>query len=348
MKSDKSAVIVVIVSAVLITAAAVSSLFVKEVSEDIPYSYKEHLKVMMDMDHAENRTSTLVVGYNYHLLREYASFTGRGMDIAYAKRKTEYIDSLKSGVYDILVLPREAEFDRDSLIVSDMVDSTGYWIMCKGDEPEMESVNAWLKTYMISDYREEVRPLFMRRFNPYRSRARERLSPYDETIRLYADSLGWDWRQLAAIIYKESRFHIEARSYRGAAGLMQMMPRTARHYGLEDPLNPEESIAAGYRLLNSMDKRYIKLAPIEQERFKIVLAAYNAGIGRVADMISLARSMDIETSCWDSLKTVIPYMNNPETLDTSVVKLGVFKGTETLNYVDGVNEIYLEFCRICK
>ncbi len=346
MKRDKLAIIAVSTAAAIIAVCGVLSLLRPEIEPEI-IEYKPNLRAMLELDHADGKTSTLVVGYNYYLLEEFAKATGRTINIQSSKRKTKYLDSLKTGHYDILVLPYNEEFDRDSVLVSEIVDSTSVWLMQENDRHELELLNEWIEQYNGSEGRESQRELFLRRFNPYRSRPRENLSPYDSLIRLYADSLAWDWRQLAAIVYKESRFHIEARSYRGARGLMQMMPHTARHYGLQDPLNPEESIAAGYRLLNDLDKRYIKYAPEEQERFKLVLAAYNAGVGRMADIMNLAKSMDIATHSWDSLKTVIPYMNDKESLDTGIVKLGVFKGTETLNYVEDVSEIYREFCRIC-
>ena len=182
----------------------------------------------------------------------------------------------------------------------------------------------------------------------YRSRRRSTISPYDSLIRHHADSLGWDWRMLAAVIYQESRFHIEATSRRGARGLMQMMPSTARHYGLLDPLDPAENIAAGARLLGSLMRRYRKVGENPEEIFKYALAAYNAGVGRIDDVLALARHRGVETGRWENVLEVIPEMNDPEALDsTGIVKLGVFKGKETIAYVDEVISVYEQFLRIC-
>ena len=76
--------------------------------------------------------------------------------------------------------------------------------------------------------------------------SRGRMSPYDEYFRKYAEKIGWDWRILAAQAYKESNFDTTRVSWAGARGLMQIMPRTARAYGLpaDKMTNPEASVAA--------------------------------------------------------------------------------------------------------
>ena len=53
-----------------------------------------------------------------------------------------------------------------------------------------------------------------------------RISPYDSLFREYADTLGWDWKLLAAVAYVESKFDTAAVSSVGARGLMQMMPQS--------------------------------------------------------------------------------------------------------------------------
>ena len=127
-----------------------------------------------------------------------------------------------------------------------------------------------------------------------------------------------------------------------------MMPSTARHYGLLDPLDPEENIAAGARLLGSLMRRYRKVGENPEEIFKYALAAYNAGVGRIDDILALARHRGVDTGRWENVLEVIPEMNDPEALDsTGIVKLGVFKGKETIAYVDEVISVYEQFLRIC-
>ena len=215
------------------------------------------------------------------------------------------------------------------------------------DTRDMEDFDSWLGEWEQSEDHERVRDSFLNRYDVFRSRQREVLSPYDSLIRASADSIDVDWRLLAAIIYKESRFHIEARSYRGASGLMQIMPSTAEHYGVSDPLDPESNIQAGATFFGRLVRRYRKVAADEDERYKFALAAYNAGMGRVDDILNLARLRDKDSGYWEDAVQVLPEMREESVMDTGVVKLGTFKGSETTRYVNDVMAIYREFCRIC-
>ena len=73
------------------------------------------------------------------------------------------------------------------------------------------------------------------------------ISQYDAMLKVEVRRLGWDWRMMASIVWNESRFNIDAVSSRGAMGLMQFMPRTAKRFGLEgeDLKNPKKNIEAG-------------------------------------------------------------------------------------------------------
>lgn len=79
---------------------------------------------------------------------------------------------------------------------------------------------------------------------------------------------------LHAMIRVESAYNPKAKSKVGAVGLMQLMPTTAKLYGVSNRLNPEENIAGGARLLCDLLKRY-------NNDLSLVLAAYNAGVGAV-------------------------------------------------------------------
>ena len=77
-----------------------------------------------------------------------------------------------------------------------------------------------------------------------------------------------------AIIDVESAHRVRAVSSRGASGLMQLMPATARLYGVTDIFDPRQNIGAGSRHLRSLLDRY------DQDVAR-ALAAYNAGPGAV-------------------------------------------------------------------
>jgi hypothetical protein len=80
---------------------------------------------------------------------------------------------------------------------------------------------------------------------------------------------------LRAIAHAESGFAADALSPKGAQGIMQLMPETAKQYAVDDPFSAEQSIAAGARHLRSLLKLY------KGDR-ELAAAAYNAGQGAVA------------------------------------------------------------------
>jgi len=166
-----------------------------------------------------------------------------------------------------------------------------------------------------------------------------KISPYDSLIRHYADSVGIDWRFMSAIVYFESKFNPDVKSSRGAAGLMQMMPGTSAKFGAKDPADPVQSVRAGARYLSMLNKRYIKLAANDTEREKLILAAYNAGEGRIQDCITFARYKGVDPGYWQNIVDLIPEMRVDSIINNVPgVRLGVFKGYETIAYVDRVME----------
>ena len=343
-RRDTPAIIVSTLTAVLIAASIVASFFKKSPEEA---GIRPHIRSILELGRMTDTTKALVVGYNHYLLERYAESNGQSIEIDITGKDISWIDSLKAGKVDIVVVPFEDSLAVDSVLVSIPVDSLSVWLMRHDDHSNMEDANAWILTWLSSEEHDGIKDSFLKRFDAFRSRPRESISPYDSLIRTHADSLGWDWRLLAAVIYQESRFHIEARSRRGASGLMQMMPRTAERYGISDPLSPEENIRAGAQLLGTLIRRYYKVGENDEERYRYALAAYNAGVGRVDDILNLARQRGVDTSRWDSVKSVIPDMSDQEVLDSGVVKRGPFKGRETMAYVDRVMAIYEEFKRIC-
>ena len=178
-----------------------------------------------------------------------------------------------------------------------------------------------------------------REFNP----SNGRISPYDALFRRYAAEIGWDWRILAAQAYKESNFDTTRVSWAGARGLMQIMPRTAKAYGL--PLskitNPEASIAAASRIMADLDRMLAKRVPDPVERRKFVIGAYNSGIGHVFDAIALAAKYGKDPRVWDgNVESALLMKAKPEYYTDPVCRLGYFRGRETVAYVREVLSLY--------
>ena len=98
-------------------------------------------------------------------------------------------------------------------------------------------------------------------------------TPYGEIISSMAEAHGVDPLLVRALIQVESNYQARAKSHRGAMGLMQLMPATAREYRVRNPYDPKTNIAAGVKHLKSLIDR---LGGVD-----LALAAYNAGEGAV-------------------------------------------------------------------
>jgi soluble lytic murein transglycosylase len=97
---------------------------------------------------------------------------------------------------------------------------------------------------------------------------------YDELIRSASGRYSVDADLVRAVIKAESDFNAQARSQKGAMGLMQLMPDTARLHNVTDAYDPSENVEGGVRHLKMLLERY-------QGNLELSLAAYNAGSGAV-------------------------------------------------------------------
>jgi hypothetical protein len=99
---------------------------------------------------------------------------------------------------------------------------------------------------------------------------------YDNMILQHATTHGIDPLLVKAVMKTESNFNPRALSHKGAQGLMQLMPDTARSMNVDNPFDPEDNIKGGTRYLKYLDE-------IFGGNLELILAAYNAGPGRVME-----------------------------------------------------------------
>lgn len=170
------------------------------------------------------------------------------------------------------------------------------------------------------------------------------LSPYDNLARRYAQRYGLDWRLVVSQMFQESRFDPDARSWVGALGLMQVLPRTAKELGLENLRDPATGIHAGVKYLDWLMRRFEPQLPIA-ERTWFALASYNAGIGHVRDARRLARQLGRDPDRWfDNVEHAMLLLATQRYAKKA--KHGYVRGHEPVNYVRQIRDRYLAYIKL--
>ncbi len=171
-----------------------------------------------------------------------------------------------------------------------------------------------------------------------------KISHYDDLFKKYAKEIGWDWRLLASLAYKESNFDTTAVSWAGAKGLMQLMPSTAHAMGMPPGKehNAEESVKAAVKYLGITAKSFTRIP--EPERINFILASYNSGIGHVLDAMALAEKYGKDQYVWkDNVEKYILLKSQEEYFTDSVCKFGYFRGAETYAFVRDIMGRYEQY-----
>ena len=167
------------------------------------------------------------------------------------------------------------------------------------------------------------------------------LSPYDELTRKYTLPTVFDWRLVTAQMYQESRFNPKAKSFAGARGLLQVLPRTAKQFGYHKLYEPEVGIAAGVTYLDWVRDRFAETLPVE-ERIRFSLAAYNAGFGHVHDAQRLARQLGKDDKKWfGHVEEAMLLLSKPQYAKKA--RYGYVRGREPVNYVRQIHNRYLGY-----
>lgn len=214
------------------------------------------------------------------------------------------------------------------------------------NSPDLSNaINGWLATIkkkgtfkqVYDKYFNSPKTTVARMKSDFSSLTGGKLSVYDSTIRSESKALGWDWRLVASVIYQESGFNNNSKSWAGAVGLMQLMPAAVQQFKVKNAYDPEQNIRAGIRVLQYHDKLWAKTVADPNERIKFVLASYNVGLSHVIDARNLASKYGKDTTKWEgnvetflSLKTKSKYYRDP------VVTAGYCRCQGPINYVKEV------------
>ena len=171
------------------------------------------------------------------------------------------------------------------------------------------------------------------------------LSPYDKLIKKYAEMYEFDWRLVTSQMYQESRFDPGARSWVGALGLMQVMPRTAKEAGVGDVRQPEQGIHAGVKVLSRYSAMYQDPEINEKDRLRFALASYNCGPGHVADGRRLAADLKLDPNRWfGQVEKAMPLLAKRRFARTA--RHGYCRCSEPVKYVSEIQSRYESYSKL--
>jgi membrane-bound lytic murein transglycosylase F len=225
------------------------------------------------------------------------------------------------------------------------------WAVNKNDTVLLHSLNQW-----ISDNKGGLRYNIVKNrfFEMDRRKSRiikkeypivkkGEISPYDDLILKYARSIDWPGLLMIAQVYQESQFNPKVRSWQKAVGLMQVLPSTAKSYGVSGSqlTNPELNLKVGSAHLKMLRDHWRNFITDSLEVIKFTLSSYNAGLGHVQDAQRLCEKHGLDPLKFeDNLSTMLLNKSIPKYYSDPVVKYGYCRGREPVNYVADILRYY--------
>ena len=268
----------------------------------------------------------LTVGMNKIILREFADDHHLELEFITPADSTRYLDSLRDGTVDLLVMYRADSLHADGFISTIPYRDSTVWVLREDRGREVRLLNNWIAQMNGNGGIGKIGKTYLRRVGS----SLTSISPYDHIVKQNANALGWDWRLLSAIIYHESKFINESCSDKGAVGLMQIRND---NYSVDTLLDPAVNVSIGTKYLSYLSNMFADRGADSLECLKLTLAAYNCGEGNVLKCIRTAEELGVDPTRWDSIVSIIPQVPG-------------FHGKQTIAYVREVLDTYDEYAEV--
>lgn len=160
-----------------------------------------------------------------------------------------------------------------------------------------------------------------------------RLPRYRQWFEEAAETVGEDWRLIAAIGYQESHWEPDAISPTGVRGLMMLTKVTAEQIGVTDRRDPKQSIFGGARYYAAVRAQIPDRIP-DPDRTWLALAAYNVGYGHLEDARILTQLHGRNPDLWQDVRAFLPLL--AQEYWYTQTRRGYARGWEPVRYVDNI------------
>ncbi len=168
-------------------------------------------------------------------------------------------------------------------------------------------------------------------------RVRDRLPRLIGAFREAGVVYGVDWRLLAAVGYQESHWDPDASSRTGVRGIMMLTEQTARQLGVDDRLDPYQSIDGGARYIRRLRDRLPDRIP-EPDRIWMALAAYNMGMSHLRDARRLTQKLGRDPDRWADVRQTLDLLSQEKW--HSQTRHGYARGFEAKQFVENIRRYY--------
>ncbi|MDX2506177.1 MAG: membrane-bound lytic murein transglycosylase MltF [Gammaproteobacteria bacterium] len=146
-----------------------------------------------------------------------------------------------------------------------------------------------------------------------------------------------EWILLAAMSYQESHWNEQAKSPTGVRGLMMITLATAKYIGLNNRVEPHQSIFGGAYYFAKLRKK-IPPEVKEPNRTLFALASYNLGYWHVRDAMKLTKKNGKDETKWLNLKETLPLLRKKKWHKQT--RFGYARGDEAVKYVENIRSYY--------
>lgn len=165
----------------------------------------------------------------------------------------------------------------------------------------------------------------------------KRFPQYQTMFEEVAGKNDLDWRLVAAVSYQESHWKVNAVSPTGVRGLMMLTRDTAKTMGVDNRLDPEQSVRGGTRYLKTLIRKIPERIP-EPDRTWMAVAAYNVGFGHLEDARILTEKQGADPDNWLEVKQRLPLLSRKQWYKQT--KNGYARGVEPVLFVERVRKYY--------
>lgn len=268
-------------------------------------------------------------------------------------KSADIVTGVANGLYDSTIVDQStinaAPGSRDDIRTAFALDEpvSVSWAVRKNNPQLLKALNEFLDEEYRQVFYNVVHARYFKNSRLQRARNNARaqnsrdaskLSPYDDIVRAQAKKYGLDWLLIVAVMFKESGFKPDVVSWAGAKGLMQVLPVTAKRFGVRDLEDPVTAITAGVRVLSWLYGKLEEELSV-QDRTWFALAAYNAGLGHLYDARRLSRELKLDPNRWfGNVETAMRLLEKPEYYRKS--RHGYVRGSEPVTYVREIRALY--------